>query len=1033
VRRYPSVKPLDNGVPSPFGSGRAAGGATVALAAGTILQHRYRIESPAGQGGMGTVYRATDLRLDATVAIKHQRDAGGVLGAAFEREAQLLAALRHPVLPKVTDYFLAGDDRYLVMEYVAGEDLATLQRRARQPFPAAQVLAWADQVLDALSYLHGHEPPVLHRDIKPANLKPTSQGGIALLDFGLAKRRAGAETSVVGYTLTYAPPEQISGTETTGQGDLYALAATFYDLLGGKPPTDAVQRLAAVEAGEPDPLWSLHDLNPEVPVGIALALEQALALAPERRPATAEALRELLRRGADERATVLAPASPVDSGCGRARTGNLPTWLEPLIGRQREVTAIQDLLAEDSVRLVTLTGPGGSGKTRLAVAVASCLTDRYRDGVWFVDLAPITDPDLAALAIASTLGVRERGSESVFDGLREHLRAWESLLVLDNFEQVLAAGRLIPMLLMTCPGLRVLVTSREPLRVRGEHEYPVSPLPLPEAVALFVERARAVKPDFAATGEAEPVIADICARLDGLPLAIELAAARTRLLPPGAMLARLERRLQVVASGPRDLPARQQTLRRTIDWSYDLLSPDEQQLFARLAVFVGGRSLEAIEAVCNADGALGDGVLDGVESLVGKSLLRQEEGAGGEPRLTFLETINEYARERLEASGEGAALRRLHAAFFLALAEEAKPRLVGPQQGRWLARLVEEYDNLRAAMAWARDAGETELWLRLAGALWRYWEMRFHLREGRAWLEAALAADTGAPPAVRARALNGVANLTWQSDLVQGAAYQEEALALFRAAGDDLGTVWALNDLANIVDERGDYSGAIALYEESLALSRKIGAAWEEACALHNLALAAGVMESYERAATLLDDALIQWERLGDEVARARSLDAAAQVARDRGDLDRALALGEEGLALRRRFGDRYGVAVSLVGLGWTMLARGDGPRATGFFHEALPLHLEAGDRRGMASCLTGLARLLADRGHPDTAARLLAAADAFERADGAVPPPARQRRHEQITAAVAAALSGEAFTAAWAAGSALSPEQAAALALAAG
>jgi predicted ATPase len=980
---------------------------------------------------MGTVYRATDLRLDTTVAIKHRPGADGSLGAAFAREAQLLATLRHPVLPQVTDYFVADGGQYLVMEYVAGDDLATLQLREGRPFPPEQVLAWADQVLDALAYLHGHDPPVLHRDVKPANLKPTAQGRIALLDFGLATRRADAAPSLAGYTLTYAPPEQIRGTATTPQSDLYALAATLHDLLTAQPPPDALRRLAAAAAGQPDPLQPVYELNPAAPAGVSLALEQALALDPERRPASAAALRDLLRGAADEGATVHLPAPAAGSDPPASSAGHLPTWLTPLVGRQREIAEVQGILGADEARIVTLTGPGGTGKTRLAIAAADGLAERFRDGVWFVDLAPLADPSLVASTIAAALGLRERASETVSDGLRGHLEPREALLVLDNFEQVLGAAPLVAELLTACPRLHVLATSREPLRIRGEREYPVSPLPLPDAIALFVARARAVKPGFAAGDEAEPVVAEICARLDGLPLAIELAAARARLLPPGAMLARLERRLQLVTSGARDLPARQQTLRRTLDWSHDLLSPEEQQLFARLAVFVGGRTLEAIEAVCNHDGALADGVLDGVDSLVGKNLLRQEEGADGEPRLLFLETIHEYARERLAASGEAAVLGRAHAGYFLALAEAAKPELTGPDQERWLARLMEEHDNLRAALAWARDEGESELWLRLAGALWRFWELRFHLREGRAWLEGALAADEGAPSAVRARALNGAANLTWlQGDLAHGAAWQEEALALFRAAGDRLGTAWALNDLANIVDEQGEFTRAAALYEESLVLSREIGAAWEEACALHNLGLMANRVEDYPRAAALLDDAVVRWARLGDEVARARSLDAASQVARRQGDLDRALALGEEGLTLRRRFGDRNGVAVSLANLGWTMLERGDGPAAAASFREALPLHLEAGHRQRIAGCLTGLATLAAGQGRPAQAARLLGAADELDRAVGAVRSPARQRRHERLVADVAAALPGDAFAAAWAAGGALSPEQAVALAL---
>jgi predicted ATPase len=982
-------------------------------------------------GGMSAVYRATDLRLDAAVAIKHRQGTEGILADAFEQEARLLASLRHPVLPKVTDYFVEGSDQYLVMEFVAGDDLATQQRRAGQPFSVAQVLAWADRVLDALAYLHGHDPPVFHRDVKPANLKPTAQGSIALLDFGLARRRSGAETTLAGYTLTYAPPEQISGAETTGRGDLYALAATLHDLLTGKPFPDAVQRLAAAEAGQPDPLHPVHELNPDVPVSVSLALAQALALNPHRRPASAEAMRELLRQASDERATVHVSAPVANPGRPGSSAGNLLSWLSPLIGRQREVAAVQHLLGDEGARLVTLTGPGGTGKTRLALAVAEGIAERYRDGVWFVDLAPISDPNLVASSIADALGIRGRGTAAVTDALRDHLQAREALLILDNFEQVLSAAPLVVSLLTACPDLRVLTTSREPLRLRGEREFPVTPLPLPDAVALFVERARAVQPEFAASGDLAHAVSEICARLDGLPLAIELAAARTRLLPPGAMLARLERRLHVVASGPRDLPARQQTLRRTIDWSHDLLTPEEQHLFARLAVFVGGRTLEAIEAVCNADGALADDVLDGVESLVGKNLLRQTEGVGGEPRLVFLETINEYARERLEASGEAVSLRRAHAEYYLALAEASLPGLIGPEQGQWMARLVEEHDNLRAALGSARDLGENELWLQLAGALWRFWDLRFHHREGQAWLEAALAADRGTLPVVRAKALAGVANLVRaQGDLIQAAAYQDEALGLFRAAGDQLGIARTLNDLANTVGDRGDFAGAIALYEESLTVAREIGASWECACALHNIGLTAHLLDDNERADALLAEAVTQWLQLGDEVSRARTLDVSGEVAQCRGATEQAVALHEESLALRRDFGDRHGVALSLSNLGLTLLARSEGQRARASLQEALRLYHEAGIRHGMALCLTGLAMLSAARGRPEEATRLLGAADALGRADGAVLRPAHRRHCEQALATVDAALSKEVFAVAWAAGQALSPEQAVALAL---
>jgi predicted ATPase/DNA-binding XRE family transcriptional regulator len=808
-------------------------------------------------------------------------------------------------------------------------------------------------------------------------------------------------------------------------------------------------------------------------------------------PNTVAALADALGRTELER-VALAEARVTPSAAVSAQP-LLPRQRAPLIGRDEDVRTVVALLHAGKERLLTLTGPGGVGKTSLALAVAHAAADAFAGDVAFVPLATIVDPALVASEVAAALGLQTTGQHSPDEVVRAALRSRRLLLVLDNLEHLPEAALWVSGLLASCPRVTVLATSRSPLRLHDEREVVVAPLAVPDrdaiptpteivevpAVRLFVERA--ATPAFALTPANAAAVAAICRRLDGLPLAIELAAARVKVLSPTELLARLEKRLPLLTGGPVDAPARQRTMQDAIAWSHDLLNPGEQVLFRRLAVFAGGFTLDDAEAVggrfaeggaalggAAARGLRGEGreetddaiartssspssplersdpatrsagtrppreaspsVLDLVTSLVDKSLLRPVvlSNGGSGPRFEMLDTIREYGLERLTESGEADAVRAAHAAHFLALAEAAKPELTGPDQGRWLARLVDEHDNLRAALAWVRDHGENELLLRLAGVLWRFWELRFHLSEGRSWLEGALAGDRGAPPAVRARALNGLANLTWsQGDLVQGAAYQEEALVLFRAAGDHLGTAWALNDLANIVDEQGDYARAVALYEESLALSRKIGAEWEAACALHNLGLMADHEDDFDRAADLFDEALPIWERLGDEVARARSLDAAASVARRRGNLDRALALGEQSLALRRRFGDRNGVAVSLGNLGWTMLERGEGRRAATFFYEALPLHLEAGNRRGLAGCLTGVAKLSVDLGRPDVAARFLGTSDFLDRTDGAVRTPARQRRHEQVMADVAAAMNGEAFAAAWASGQALSLQKA--------
>src|SRR5260370_20838863 len=474
-----------------------------------------------------------------------------------------------------------------------------------------------------------------------------------------------------------------------------------------------------------------------------------------------------------------------------AYPNNLPMQHTPFIGREQELAAVAQLMHREEVRLVTLTGPGGTGKTRLGVQVAAELTDSFADGVFFVNLAPVNDTALVVPTIAEALGMREAGGQPLQERLQGELQQKQMVLLLDNFEQVVSAAVQVVDLLSAFPGLKVLVTSREALHVRAEHEFAVPPFPLPDlkhlpdlaalshnaAVALFISRAQAVKPDFQVTNANVRALVEICARLDGLPLAIELAAARMKLFSPQALLTRLSQRLAVLTSGARDAPVRQQTLRNTIAWSYNLLDPAEQRLFKLLSVFVGGCILQAAEAVC---AALGDGdaagqLLDGLASLTHKSVLHETDQEGAEPRLVMLETIREYGLEALAANGELWAVRQVHAAYFLSLAEQAEPELVGPQQVEWLGRLEREHDNLRAALGWALDpvpdeevGQRREVALRLAGALHKFWFVHAHLTEGRSFLERAMAAGAEAAPALRAKALIVAADVAAVSDMLAG-------------------------------------------------------------------------------------------------------------------------------------------------------------------------------------------------------------------------------------------------------------------------
>jgi len=545
------------------------------------------------------------------------------------------------------------------------------------------------------------------------------------------------------------------------------------------------------------------------------------------------------------------PAAPVAEAPVRAPFV-VPSYLTPFIGREREVAAVRARLLDPDTRLLTLTGPGGVGKTRLALQVAAAARDAFAGGVAFVSLAAVADPGLVLPTIAQVLGVEAAAGQPVAATLAGALRGKRMLLVLDNAEQVLPAGAEVQALLLDAPGVTALVTSRAALRMRGERlhavgplEVPTPPLPPPdalaryEAVRLFVARAMDVAPDFAVTDATAPAVAEICARLDGLPLAIELAAARVRSLPPDELRVRLSSRLRVAASGARDLPARQQTLRATIDWSHDLLDAGERALFARLGVFQGGCTLAAVEAVCATTGDPPLDALDGVEALLDKSLLRREDGLGGEARFAMLETIHEYARERLAQRSEEATLRRAHADYVLALVKRAEPELTGAGQATWLARLDADYDNIRAALAWAWEHADDddELALQLVGALWRFWWIRGHLAEGRRWLEGLLGRGGGSA-AVRARALNGAGNLAWnQGDYAGATAWYEESIALWRRVGDAVGIARSLGNLGMVLHEQGDLSGARARYEESLALHRQQSDLdlWSIAATLNNL------------------------------------------------------------------------------------------------------------------------------------------------------------------------------------------------------
>src|SRR6266511_5936383 len=585
----------------------------------------------------------------------------------------------------------------------------------------------------------------------------------------------------------------------------------------------------------------------------------------------------------------------------------LPMPLTPLIGRVQEITSLATLFLGDTVRLLTLTGPGGIGKTALAIQLAHALASHFHDGVVFVSLASLSNADLVIPAIGQALGLREAGKRPMAEQLHAHLRTRELLLLLDNFEQVVDAGT------------DVAAPLGVPRASGGNAAASVEDVQAFPAIALFIRRAQAARPDFALTEQNVPIVTAICQRLDGLPLAIELAAALVKVLPLPAILSRLEQRLHVLVGGPRDLPPRQQTLRTAITWSYNLLNADEQALFRRLAVFVGGWSLEAADAVSTLERSNGatsqeSSVLKGLFSLVDHSLLQQVASDDEEPRYAMLETIREYALERLEASGEAEAIRQAHAAYFLALAEVGEAQLKSAGQAQWLLRLEREYANLRAALEWALGCGQLEMALRVCGALWHFWTMHGHLSEGRRWIEQALARSDPEPmdqPPISALAktLVGAGMLAYrQADYGQARTLCEQSLRLYRQLGDQHGIATALHGLGRVTSLGGNYTAARAMYQESLAIYRALhahgGIAYTNLYLGHATYFAGKVLD----ARPLIEESLNTFRTLGATWDIANTLFVRA-VAVLLADYEAARAAAEESLALMRSLGDRRGIA----------------------------------------------------------------------------------------------------------------------------
>lgn len=944
----------------------------MSFSAGTRIG-RYVIRSPIGAGGMGRVYLAEDVQLRRKAALKFLAE--DLLSEKdhrerFLREARAASALNHPNICTIYEINEENDAPFIAMEYIEGDNLAELiRRRRRTPRQTVEI------AIDAASALaEANAAGIIHRDIKPANLIVTNRGRVKVLDFGLAKQSeatAGAgqfltQAGMILGTASYMSPEQARGLEVDGRSDIWSLGVCIYEMLTarqaftGETQSDTLAAVLTRDLSRPSEYY------PEIPADLEQIIVKALYKNRGERYQNADEmltdLRAVRRRMESEEdfrhpdsgdvsnepthifanaTTAFAFRGPTgrDDATRRMPPSNLSRFYRPIVGRAHEVEELAAMLRADEPRLVTMTGVGGTGKTRLAAAVAEKVLPAFEDGVFVIELASITQPDLVAEAIGKPFGVRDEGGTPVLDQIKANLAGRRALIVLDNFEQVVEAAAVVADLLNATERLKVLITSRVLLQIQAETEYPVGPLAPPElgsttdlnelqeneSVALFVERAKAARRGFELTEDNAADVAAICTRLEGLPLAIELAAARIRVLSPAAINTKLRSSMRLLASTARDLPERQRTIHGAVGWSYDLLNAEVKRVFRRLGVFAGGFTIEAADALVD-DGS--GASVDIIESLCNQSLLGRRDRDQEESRFHMLAVVKDFAISELDSAGETGEIRRLHAEHFLALAEEAEPHLQASRSADWFDRLESDHDNLRAAMEWLLSH-DTHRATRLAAALRNFWLLHSHLGEGYRLLKAAIESGGDQPAALRFKLMNGLGLASrFRGDLETARRVYEAGLGAGEEAGDKRGIAVSSRGLGLVAMQQGDLAAAEEYYRSGLAISRELDDKFGVAISLSLLGDLNRIQGKYAEARPFFEEALGLFRELDNKSAAADSLNNLAAAYFSIGDLDSARGHFGQALDIARALGNKMTISYSLDGFAALSVEAGENERA---------------------------------------------------------------------------------------------------------